>query len=372
MDPIPADGSIYIVSDRTRGRHMRSSIYRPFGWAFLLGIIGVASIGSASRAQEKVEYRKADKKTDFTGSIVEENPGIIKVKPGIGTDLSIPTASIIRVTYTAPSLAIKAELDGAVQLGEKKDYTKAIEAYGAVLKKVTDVKSLGMKRDIEYRIAVLKGDASEGVADRVRDAIETMDKFLKDNPTSWQYGPVARYAARLQTDSGKVEDARKTLEGLSAAMPKEYRGEVDTAVVDLLMRTGKFDEAKGKIAQALAILPPTDPNRERMRVCQIGLKALDTAAKMEELSKELVGEADKSASVSIKATAYLTLGDCFAFRKLQRDAMWQYLMVDAVFNADRVEQLRAMERLEVLFRDVDPIKDENRAKVYKDRIGRMR
>lgn len=348
---------------------MRSSIYRQFGFAVLLGLFAVAT-GTLSRAQEKVEYKKLDKKADFTGAIVDENPGAVKVKPAIGPDLSIPAASITRVVYTAPSLTIKAEVDGAVSLGEKKEYAKAIEAYGAALKK-PEVKG-GFKRDIEYRIAVLKGDGSDGVADRVKDAIETMDKFLKDNPASWQYGQVARYQARLLSDTGRTPEAQKTLEALSAALPKEYRGEVDTAVVDLLMRTGGLDAAKGKIAQALAILPPTDPNRERLRICTLGIKALEPATKMEDLAKELVNEADKSNNPAIKAAAYLTLGDAYAFRKLNRDAMWQYLMVDAVFNANKDEQLRAMERLEVLFRDVEPIKDETRAKMYRERIARLR
>ena len=78
---------------------------------------------------------------------------------------------------------------------------------------------------------------------------------------------------------------------------------------------------------------------------------------------------DQSQDAGLKALVYNTLGDCFNVKGLKKDAMWAYLWVDVVYNQDKIEHAKAVERLSRVFKDLN---DDARADRYKDKLKSMR
>ena len=67
-----------------------------------------------------------------------------------------------------------------------------------------------------------------------------------------------------------------------------------------------------------------------------------------------------------KATAHNLIGDCLRLDpKRNKDALFNYLWVDVVYNHDPVENAKAQRNLVELFREM---KDETRAKIYQDKL----
>jgi hypothetical protein len=121
--------------------------------------------------------------------------------------------------------------------------------------------------------------------------------------------------------------------------------------------------------EALATLPANDPQRAKLEVYQIGCDARD--AKIDEVVKKLEGVIVKTEDPSLKALAYNTLGDCYVMKGNKQDAKFAYLWVDAVYNQDRAEHAKALERLANLFQD-EALNDPDRAAFFRDKAQRVR
>jgi hypothetical protein len=63
------------------------------------------------------------------------------------------------------------------------------------------------------------------------------------------------------------------------------------------------------------------------------------------------------------------IGELHLLAGKHREAMWAFLWVETVYNADRYDALKAMCRLAEVFRSQA---DEDRAKSYREKIRRFR
>jgi len=149
-------------------------------------------------------------------------------------------------------------------------------------------------------------------------------------------------------------------------MPKEIKQEVELMTIDLLIRSDKVDQAAARITNAMASLQANDPQRQRLSIYQIGA---DKAMKGPEKIVKLEGLINGTNDEVLRALGYNTLGDTYQAEKRQRDAMWAYLWVDVVYNKEKSEHMKAMDRLAKLF---DAMNDPDRAKQYKDKLARMK
>jgi hypothetical protein len=150
-------------------------------------------------------------------------------------------------------------------------------------------------------------------------------------------------------------------------LPKEVRQEADLMSVDLLMQSDRPAEAEGKIRSLLGSVPANDPLRPRLEVYQIGCAAKD--AKLDEVVNKLETIIANTKDNGLKALAYNTLGDCYKAKEKARDAMWSYLWVDQVYNQDRAEHAKAVDRLAKVFLVLG---DQKNADRFKEKLQKMR
>jgi tetratricopeptide (TPR) repeat protein len=349
-------------------------MHRWIGFAVCLAGLGVMAL--ASRADTQVDYRdpkaKSDKLATVRGEVKEESVAGIKIQPPTGAVRDVPASDIVRVTYDVPG-KFKLDYPTYIASEEKRDFAKALAGYQGMLPGVPDNSPL--KRHLEFRIAMLKAeladDADEGAKKQAQqDAIEALTKFIAAHPNSWQLTAAVRQTVRLQMDAGAYAAAEKTLDALAKAdnLPKEVKQEVDLMTVDLLMQQpAKAAEAEAKVGALLASLPANDPLRGRLEVYQIGAKA--RTAKLDEVVNKLETVIANSKDNGLKALAYNTLGDCYKAQGKSRDAMWSYLWVDQVYNQDRLEHAKALDRLTKLFTELNDEKNANR---FKEKLAKVR
>jgi tetratricopeptide (TPR) repeat protein len=324
------------------------------------------AFASLVQAQDRVEFKRGGKLDSSTGQIVEETISTIRVKPNAGKEVTITPAELVKINYDL-SGALKQDLAPVFALDEKRENAKALEEYKKVHDKVraSDKASPGLKRYVDYRVAMLQALLGEKEAAEV-----SLTSFLKAHPNSWQYPQAARQLASIQAGANKYDDAIKTLEALaaSAGLPKEVKLDTDVAILDLQLQAGKLTEVKAR-ADALAKgLPTTDPYAKKLPLYQIGATCKD--GKLEETVGKLQKAIEANSDVGVKAVGFNVLGHCYLLNNNKREAMWQFLWVDTVYNSDPIERIKALDQLTKLFEK--DLGNAERAQLFREKAARLR
>jgi hypothetical protein len=340
-----------------------------------------AVVVTPAAAQDTITFRDrtprmAEKVTTITGDIKDEKFTGIKIKPAVGAERQIPAGDVIEVVYAVPG-AVNIDYKSAVMNESKKGPTdagrkaaeEAEKLYAIVLSKLKDEKTARVQRHLQYKLLTTRGFLVAGDKAKSLDLIEQFDKFRKQHANAWQTLPASRQQAQLLIDLEEYEPAAKVYEEVlkTPDLAKDAKQEIELATVDLLMRAKNFATAEARIKDALGRLPAGDPQAERLKIYQIGCQA--ATADLKTVEPQLQAMIEKAADPGLKALAYNTLGDCYAAKGKKDDAKWAYLWVDAVYNQDRTELLKALERLAQVFKDLN---DEDHSNKYREKLARLK
>jgi len=347
---------------------------------YRLAILSALLLSVSVMADDEVNFRdrtaKPEKIAKITGAITDETVNYVKIKPNVGAEKEISAADISEIVYNVPGAQLfeyQNARNAEARRGtaeSKKAMVEAEAGYRKILASLKDEKTNKLQRHLHFKIATLVAAQAEGKEKQLA-AAEELDKFRKANPNCWQLVSCVRQLAAIWIDNDKPEDAARVFDELAKTpnLSKEVKQEVELAVIDVLMRAEKFADAESKITAAIAQLPATDPQVARLKIYQIGCQA--KSADLEKVVPQLNDVIDKTADTTLKALAYNTRGDCQFAKGQKKEAMWSYLWVDVLYNQDKTEHIRAMERLVKVFRDKD-INDEDHAKKYEDKLARTR
>ncbi len=345
-------------------------------------LVAILFITAAAPAQQRdtVYYRdhtaKPEKTAEFTGAVSEETVNGIKVKPQVGPERSFPVGDIVDVVYAPPralEIPFQPILNGesALRTGaaDKAKIDKLVKDYTTfVNNSLKDAKVPSLRRHIQYRLAVLKAALAEKREEQ-NEAVRQFEQVRKEVAGSWQFVPLVRQEAQLLIDLERLDDAARLLDeaGKTQGLAKELKQELELGMIDLMIRAGKANEVEGRIAQALQMLPPTDPMATKLKVFQLGAQA--GKGDIDKAVTQLQAIIDQSQENSLKALAYNTLGDCYSAKGQKKEAMWKYMWVDMVYNQDKAEHVKAVERLAHVFKDLN---DDARAEKYKEKLKSIR
>jgi hypothetical protein len=344
----------------------------------LLGFL-VLLAGSAAQAQDQVHYLDANRKPEIAkGTITEESPAGVTIKPSTGKPLTIRSTDITEVDYlvkdndkfakidwTRPHNALRRARTAAKASERKKDLDIALEAFRELAPKVTDNKT--WNRDVQFGIAETLALQAEDDPKQLNAALEAMKKFRADFGGGWQLVKATKLQVRLLEQKGDEAGVQTVYAELTEneAAPKEMRQEFGMLAVRYLLRTGKHDDAAAKARIIQKGMAAGDPQELKLKVY---LAACDVAArKFDSVEKELKAVLESSAANDVKALARNTLGDYYQAQGQGDKAFWEYLWVDVHYNQDREELARALYNLAKLFADVR--KDPVRAKECLERLS---
>jgi lipopolysaccharide biosynthesis regulator YciM len=220
---------------------------------------------------------------------------------------------------------------------------------------------------MEYKIGRAMARLAEDDPSQRPAAIDALQAFRKKHPDSWQLINATKILVGLLTAADNHAAAARALDELAATknIPKETRQWAELEAAQALVRAKQLTEAKMRMDAVLKTLKPDDPQVVRV---QLYLTSIMTAnGQADEAVKILEGLLNKVSDPTLKAAAYNALGDCYQASKKPKEALWQYLWVDVIYNQDKTEHVKALQNIARLF---DDFKDEARAKQYRDKLAK--
>jgi tetratricopeptide (TPR) repeat protein len=318
---------------------------------------------------------KSDKVLSLEGTIVEDSINGLRVKPLTGPEKTLHATDIVDVAYALPrQLEVKFQnivfAEATVRAGtaDRSRLQQLLRDYNALVDQLRDPKLSHIRRHVNYRMAMLKIQLAE-TTEELRDAAANLGKFRSEFLESWQYVPVLQTQAQLWIELGRLEDAANVLDAL-ARTPKLDSGlkhDVNLQIIDLMLRSQQPREAEGRATDELSSLPMDHPSVPVLKLYQIA--AQNWRSDLEQAVARLRASFIEAENSTLKAVGYNLLGHLYSSKGRLEDAMWCYLWVDTVYNQDRREQLKAIERLAAVFAELN---DETRAEKYREKLRTLR
>lgn len=313
---------------------------------WFLALTAVLVVGGTLLLADDEVYVRGKEKA-VKGKITKESPaGVI-----VGTKDTVAAEDIAEVVYDlTPNVtanvtyraAVKAEKDAAEPANEAKRKQLLADAgkkYEEAFKLTTDKHG---KRQIEYKLAMLKVRAAQDEGDEPEKAIAALKNFTKKHPGGWQIGAATETLGRLQVEAKDYEGAEETYKALAALddVPEEMKKDAELAAVQVKIRAGKHAEAKALLQAMQKTLPKGSKFAARARVaeaeCLVEEKKLDEAVK---LVREVIKD---STDREVKAVGHNTLGYCYYKQGQPKEARWEFLWVDVEYNQDRNQHAKAL------------------------------
>jgi hypothetical protein len=260
----------------------------------------------------------------------------------------------------------------------KKDYETARGVYAAMLKKAGGAPE-ATKRHLEFRVALMstkiadESSDDEKWAELAAVAAKEWTGFLTGYNAGWEIWHAARTLARLYIEENKYDEVAKVWGRMARnpELPPDLKLDAGIEEVDALFR-GKLFSAAASQADALGKSTGPGSAKDRLaiyeraaRAADGGIKADGLPAVVDDIRKKIAATKDPA----VRAVGFGVIGELDMLVNLPRDAMWEFLWVETVYNSDRDEVLKAMCRLVESFKAQ---MDEERPKQYREKIRRLR
>jgi hypothetical protein len=345
---------------------------------FAAVLAGLVCFGTATvRAQDEVTHydRTAHKDVVTTGKIQEETAAGIKIKSGQSVkeipagDITevVHDVSVPRLTYRRPFNTERDLAKEAREANRKKMLADALKGYKELLPRVSANKLAS--RHIQFKIAEIMARQAEDDPAAVEPAITELTKFKNEYPNSWQILRVAKLLADLHLHNNNTAAAEKIYTDLAKSpdLPKEVRQEIELLSARLLIEGKKYDEAEQKL-KSLTIAAD-DPAADQVKVYVALCTGVRDKTKLPAAVTQIEETINQTKDPNLKALAHNALGDCYRLNGQLKDAVWEYLWVDMVYNQDKRLQMQAVEQLAKLY---DDLKEDKLAQEYRDRIKKAK
>lgn len=336
----------------------------------LLSMIAVAVTATLGLADDEVFVRSKDK--PYKGVIKSESPRGVVMS---GVKGMIPAENIIDVFYDIASAdtrlnvyrpALASEKDYNDPDPKKKDKRKAnladaLKKYGEAYAKVQEKAA---KRHLEYKLAVLTARQALDDGADLEPAIKRLRNFKIRHPGSWQFSACLELLGRLQLDAKEFQDAEATyLELAQADVAEDTKREAELSAAQVGIKAGKHQAALAKLRALAAKLPKDSKYRGRAKIAEA--ECLLAAKKDPEATALLRQIIKDTSDKNLKALAYNALGVHSYQGENLKEARWDFLWVDVVYNQDPAEHAKALYYLWMIF---DKLGDKERAQECREAL----
>jgi hypothetical protein len=260
----------------------------------------------------------------------------------------------------------------------RKDYETARAVYQNLLKKASSAPE-PTRRHLEFRAALMStkiADVSgddEKWAELAEVAIKEWTGFLAGYQSGWEIWPAAKTLARLFVEQNKYEEAAKLWSRLARnpELPPDMKLEASIEEIDSQFRARAFSTA-ASLAGELAKSTTPGTSKDKLEIYEKAAKAAESGLKedgVQPVVEEIKKRISASKDAAVRAVGFGVMGELYLIANRPRDAMWEFLAVETLYNSDRDEVLKAMCRLVQAFQAQ---MDDERPKQYRDKIRAYR
>lgn len=318
------------------------------------------ALPSSGLAQEEVVYRGKDKDESVKKAIKAESAqGVVLagVKDPIPAEIiqdvfyEVEPLSIRLSDYRPALLAEKNANDPSKEAKRPAHLAEALQKYEGTLKGLKAGQT-SAQRHLEYKVAYLMGiQAQEGSGD-VGQAIARLNDFAGKHTNSWQLVSALKMLAGLQIAQKQFDGAKKSYTQLANANVSEgTKLEAELGAAQVAVRAKEFGSALKDLQALSARLPKDSPFATRALVAQAECLA---ASKQGDQARKILQEViQKTKDRSLKAVAYNALGQSYFDAGQLKEARWEFLWVDVVYNQDRNEHAKALYFLMRVFKQLN-------------------
>ena len=263
----------------------------------------------------------------------------------------------------------------------RKDYEAVRLVYGEMLQKAASAppktrEYLSFKKAL-MGTRILDEADDDDFSKQIDPLTKEWNLFLSEYKTGWEIWPAARINARLLTELGKFKEVDALWRQMGAKdveLPADLKQEAILQMIDAQIRSGGTGYASAKQAadaELKAVKDLSNSTREKLAIYS-RTGQVEASAGADELAaavKEIEERVAASKEPSVRGVGYGMIGELYLAANKPRDAMWAFLWVETVYNQDKDEVLKAMVRLEQIFKAQ---MDDDREKSYKEKIRRFR
>ncbi len=303
--------------------------------------------------------------------------GVVKNETGAGflvDKTAVPAEDVIDILYDPGSSTFLVDVYQPAWQKEKDSQEKeanrqenieeAIARYEKILPLLKPAHE-NIRRNIEFRLGVLHARLTLEFRAPPAAALTRLTAFKTAHPNSWQIAQCLRLLAAVQTSQNQLDQAEKTLLELSKSpVSDEVKAEAELQAAQLGMSAKNYDQALAKL-QALAARQPRN-SRQARRVSIVQAECLFHVNKAAEANKILRSILKDSSDNGLKAMAHNTLGKILYEQSAYKEARWEFLWVDVVYNQDRAEHAKALYYLAHTF---EKLGDADRARECRELLA---
>lgn len=316
--------------------------------------VSLTTIGSVN-AEDEITIRSREK--PVTGVIKVESPRGVSLEKGKLKD-TFSSEDIVDIFYDLPktpdvkfgaySGARKEEkdsLDPTKEAKRKVHLQAAIDKYKEAHDKAKDAFP---QRHMLFKIAMLQVRQTQEEGAPPEPALKALTDFKAKHAGGWQIVPVVQTLAQMHLARGEYKEASAAYEELAGLdISDEAKVDAQVQAASVSIREMKHDEALKRLQGLIAKLPKGSRLAARAEVaigeCLIAQNKMDAAVGM--LRGIIKGTTDKG----VKAAAYNALGEGYFKKGDFKEARWEFLWVDVIYNQDRMEHARALYHLAKTF-----------------------
>ncbi len=295
----------------------------------------------AQPAPDRVTYRTAEGKVTVETVVAAESPKGLLLGAG-SAPRTVSYGDVLRVELARPEGLADPD-QATLRTLDNLDPAKAVEAATALAARYPQApertrRALAWAKATQHLRAVAaageQGDP-QILAKAQADALDALKLAGRQGAAPWEVAQSARFSARILAEQGKSAEAAKVLEGAAdgAGTPADLAAALRLQAARLSHYAGRPDDAASALAR---VSESTLAANQAERFGLLKLAGADPAA--------LRRGIDAATTPGAKAFGYGLLGDAYARLKQPQQALWAYLWVDAVYDADSLEQALALSR----------------------------
>lgn len=348
-----------------------------FGFCSIFMSCSLAFAQPPGGGLDKVFYleKKTGKILSSEGTIKESAAGIVVSANGKEKSKHLPS-EIVRVEFGDTPGLTPDDKSSLFTLENEKDLEKAARGFAALSKKVTNDRAKRAYELRELQLLVKSAESKdEGTYKTVASGlVGRIAGFSKSSSKSWEFWPAGKLATRIYTDLGQSVKAAEIYTGLAntADVPSELKAEAKIFAADALLKSN-FANGKDAVAKLLSDkdIPTAGTLREKLAIYDLWAKAEAPVAGTApaDALKKIQASIDASKDNTTRAAGFNAKGELLFAVGLYRESMWEFLNVEVVYNQDKEEVAKAMQRLAELF---DKFGEKERSDSYREKLRKIR
>lgn len=323
------------------------------------------------------EGKKAGPTKTYEGTLVLDKAGL-RVLSGERMVATLHPADVVKITVgELPGVdrSVMLSLFASEDKKTKKEYEATRLGYSELLKRSASAPERS-RRHLEYKVAAMTNKIAdetpddEGWAALAETAAQAWDQFLAQHRSGWEVWMATQAYTRLLIETNGYDRVASVWTSLSKSsdLPPNLLQEAAMNAIDAQIRGGKATATAEEAARNLAKDALPGPIKDKLAIYEITAKAMNSGNPLSGL-KELEEKIAATKDSGVRALAHAMRGELYWRANKHREAMWEYLWVETVYNTDPVEVLKALTRLAAVFK---ALADDEQAKRYRDKILRLR